>query len=175
MLQVGVAAYGSEPSENLKCLAREFVRELSKRFERVTLVLGGDWGLMGTVVEEALKFENLNVVLVMPERRSSRFERVVCIRTGLSPNARSTILVNSSDVLVALGGGAGTIMETLMAYREGKPVVAIVGYGADSDWFFKSMGKYPDSRGLAPYYIVSNACEAVNIIAKIVENGHHHV
>jgi len=167
MVQIGIAAYGSKPSLELEMLARNFIRTLSKRVKDATLILGGDWGLMGVVVDEALR-QGLNVVLVLPEDREPTHKGVVKVKTGLSPNGRSTILVKSSDLLVVLGGGAGTIMESLMAYREGKPVIAIVGYGADSDWFFASIKRYPDRRGLAPYYIVKKCEEAVDLIVKLL-------
>ena len=45
-------------------------------------------------------------------------------RRGLDPLSRNHINVLSSNVLVALPGGAGTASEVLLALRYGRPVVA---------------------------------------------------
>ncbi len=55
-------------------------------------------------------------------------------------------MVRSSDVLVALGGGAGTIIEVLLAYAMGKPAYVLVGTNLSSDALPKAFPEYVDDR-----------------------------
>ena len=169
-IQLGIAAYGGEPSQELIGMAKEFLKTLkSKIIDDVVLILGGYWGLMGYITEEAIRL-GFKVVHILPEKaEAKKVENAIAIRTGSSPNLRSTILVRSSDVLIVLGGGAGTMMEALMAYREGIPIVAIVGYGADSDKFFKVYDKSFDSRGLSKIVVCNNVLEAVRKILELIK------
>jgi len=50
------------------------------------------------------------------------------ITTGMS-HARNTIVVSSSDVLIAINGRPGTLSEISLAFCMGKPVVAVRGSG----------------------------------------------
>ncbi|MEM3979655.1 MAG: hypothetical protein QXF79_00170, partial [Ignisphaera sp.] len=46
---------------------------------------------------------------------------------------RSSILVHASDMLVAIGGGIGSIEEIITAYNEGKQVYVLVDTGLPTD------------------------------------------
>ena len=48
----------------------------------------------------------------------------VVVPTGLN-HARNVVLVAMADVVVALGGGAGTLSEIALAWQHGKPIVAL--------------------------------------------------
>jgi len=108
------------------------VREVSKCGP--TLILGGYWGLMKVVVDEAAAL-GLKTVLILPMEHEAVEPPtgVILIRTGMEYRARSVPLVRSSDALVALGGEAGTMIEALMAYAMGKPVIVLTGLGFSSD------------------------------------------
>lgn len=160
--QVGIAAYGGEPPKKLVSVAEEFVKELGSKVSRdMVFILGGDWGLMGVIGEEAVK-NGIYTVYILPRSRSSKskVENAVYVKTGSSPNLRSSILVSSSDVLVVVGGGAGCMMEALMAYREGIPIIAIIGHGADSDKFFNCFKGPFDSRLSSRVYVTDSPKEA---------------
>ena len=156
-MRVAVAACGCEgPSELASRLSRE-AAELG-----VELALGGCWGLMGKVVREALKL-GVEVTVFLPIGASCDIEGhgLKIINTNMTPNMRSVLLVSSSDALLALGGGAGTVMEVLMAYRERKKVALVKGYGMDSDKYFEIMEKGIDSRELAPVRAFKCPAEAL--------------
>jgi uncharacterized protein (TIGR00725 family) len=57
-------------------------------------------------------------------------------------------LVRSSDILVALGGGVGTIIEILIAYAMGKPIYILTDTRLDTDKLESSFGEYIDERKL---------------------------
>ncbi len=168
MKVVGIAAYGGHPSECLAREAREFVKHIAKLASSIALAVGGCWGLMEVVVREALN-QGLTVIVLAPSERSSYcreyagYRNLLLFDTGVNDNARSVLLVRVSQVLVALGGGAGTFMEALMAYREAKPVVALTGCGADTDMYFLEAYKRwgcLDSRCIERLYVVKNGSEA---------------
>jgi len=135
MLQIGVAAYSGAPSFQHIVCGREFVSVIAEKCGRkCALVLGGYRGLMQVVVDAAVE-KGLQVMLVLPrEYEDEEFpHNVLLVRTGMDPRTRSMILVRSSDVLVALGGGIGTIVEVFGAYGMLIPVVLVSETGLPTD------------------------------------------
>jgi len=122
---------------------------------------------MGKVVEEALK-RGVKVTLFLPlgAEYPCAWEGLTVISTNLTPNMRSSLLVHSSDALLALGGGAGTVMEALMAYREGKKVALVMGHGMDSDKYFEVMKDGIDSRRNAPVRAFGSPAEALEWLVR---------
>ena len=146
-MQVVVAAHSSEPSRDVVEKAKAFVRELAKCGREITLLLGGYWGLMKVVVDEALDL-GMRVVVVLPlEREDVEVPKgVIRVNTGCEYRCRSVVLVRSGDVLVSLGGGSGTMAEMLMAYAMGIPVFALVNTGMYSDELARAFPEYFDER-----------------------------
>ncbi|MEM3802623.1 MAG: LOG family protein, partial [Saccharolobus sp.] len=114
-MQLSIAAHSEEPNEELVEKVRIFIKNVKKC--NPTLLLGGYWGLMKTIVDEAIK-EGLRVVLILPiERENVKLpENVIAIKSACDFRCRSVILVRSSDALVSLGGGVGTEIEIMIAY-----------------------------------------------------------
>jgi hypothetical protein len=52
------------------------------------------------------------------------------------------VLVSTADVVVAIGGGAGTLSELAAAWQLGKPVVAV----GDAGWAGRIAGQAIDGR-----------------------------
>ncbi|WP_338602339.1 LOG family protein [Sulfolobus tengchongensis] len=142
---ISVAAHSEEPSREIAEKARSFVRKVSPC--NPTLLLGGYWGLMKTVVDEAIK-QGLTVVLILPIERENIDlpAQVIPIRSGCEFRCRSVILVRSGDVLVSLGGGVGTEIEIMLAYAMGKPIYAITETGLSTDHFARAFPEYIDDR-----------------------------
>ena len=146
-MQVVIAAHSSDPSRDVAEKAKVFVRELANCGRDITLLLGGYWGLMKVVVDEAIGL-GMRVIVILPlEREHVELpEGVVKINSGCEYRCRSVILVRSGDVLVSLGGGSGTMAEMLMAYAMGIPVFALVGTGMYSDELARAFPEYFDER-----------------------------
>ncbi|MEZ0346725.1 MAG: LOG family protein [Infirmifilum sp.] len=156
MRVIGIACLGTEPPDYLVEKAVSFVRELKNLCkEEVFLALGGYWGLMKRVVDEAIA-AGFRVVLFPPlERESEIFpDQALVVKTGMGYRLRSVIFVRTVDVLVALGGEAGTIQEVITAYLEGKPVLVLGETGFASDKL-KIFAPYVDSRKTVGVKIVS--------------------
>ncbi len=157
MLQIAVAAHSSEPCDGLAEKAREFVSYLKE--ERVVLLLGGYWGLMRVVADEALS-RDIPVAMVLPIERDIEVpDGVIRIDSGMEYRARSVPLVRSADVLVALGGGAGTIIEVLLAYAMGKPTFVLKGNGMSSDQLEKAFPEFVDERKVVKIRYFDNVRE----------------
>lgn len=131
---VAVAAHSEPPDATNLGRVRRFVELLAGSCgDSIVLLVGGYWGFMKVVVDEALR-RGLKVVVLPPvEREDVEFpEGAIVLRTGLSYRLRSVAMVRSCDALVVLGGASGTIQELVTAYTEGKPVLLLLS-GLPSD------------------------------------------
>ncbi|MET1128694.1 MAG: LOG family protein [Thermoproteota archaeon] len=136
-MQVAVAAYSGDLGQPYRREAQRFVERVAELCGRDTVMfLGGYRGLMRVVADEALK-AGLQVVFVIPVdyEADSYPAGSVVVRTGLGPRERSAVLVRSGDVVVALGGGLGTLFEVFLAVSYGKRILMLRGFGAPSDKF----------------------------------------
>jgi len=93
------------------------------------LVCGGRGGVMEAVSRGAKKAGGI-VVGILPsyDKKEANQYVDIPITTGMS-HARNTIVVSSSDVLIAINGRPGTLSEISLAFCMGKPVVAVRGSG----------------------------------------------
>ncbi|MCS6803676.1 MAG: TIGR00725 family protein [Acidobacteriota bacterium] len=91
------------------------------------LLCGGGTGVMEAAAQGA-KSEGGLTIGIMPgsnERESPPNPFIdVAIFTGMS-DARNAINASSSDVIIAVGGGFGTLSEIALALKIGKPVVLL--------------------------------------------------
>jgi uncharacterized protein (TIGR00725 family) len=162
---IGVAA-SSEGSN--RHLAHRFVGSLDVN---VRLFLGGYWGLMKDVADEAAD-RGIFTVLILPigpkETPPDR-PQLVSVDTGMEYRARSVLICRSCDVLVALGGEAGTIIEVYMAYAMGRPVVVLRNTGHTSDKL-QQMGEALDQRGTAKIYFVDEPEDAAKLSLSLASN-----
>ncbi|ADY02071.1 Rossmann fold nucleotide-binding protein-like protein [Vulcanisaeta moutnovskia 768-28] len=146
-MQIAIAAHSSPVDPKNEAMAREFLKELHSQCPSITLLLGGYWGFMKSIVDEALKL-SFKVVVILPlERHDVELPSdAIRIDSGCEFRCRSVIMVRSSDALVALGGGAGTIIEVLLAYAMGKPAYVLTGTNLSSDNLPKAFPEYIDER-----------------------------
>ncbi|BAB66937.1 LOG family protein [Sulfurisphaera tokodaii] len=163
-MQIGIAAHSGEVSEELKERAKRFVDEVSS-CKKVRLLLGGYWGLMKIVVDEALN-KGLPVVLFLPiEREEVEIpEEVIKVYTGCEFRCRSVMLVRSSDILVSLGGGVGTQIELFMAYAMGKPVYSLYKTGLSTDNLKQAYPEYFDDRQIVKIKYFDDEIKMANAI-----------
>ena len=85
-----------------------------------------------------------DVIAVIPgyDRAEATPHADLVVPTGLSL-ARNVVLVAMADVVVAVGGGAGTLSEIALAWQLGRPVVALAGSGG---WPARLAGQAIDDR-----------------------------
>ena len=89
------------------------------------LVCGGLGGVMEAACRGAKEAGGTTVGILPGTDRSDANEFVdVPIATGLG-EGRNAILVRSAEVLIAIGGGYGTLSEIALALRRGNRVVGL--------------------------------------------------
>ncbi|MFH1223718.1 MAG: TIGR00725 family protein, partial [Pseudomonadota bacterium] len=113
-----------------------------------TLVTGGRFGVMGAASKGARTIDQRpdtsRVIGILPGFDKSEANEYVdyIIPTGIGW-ARNQITVLASDVVVAIGGGAGTLCEMSYAWAYNKPVIAFDEVGG---WSEKLSGKKIDDK-----------------------------
>ncbi|EEB74707.1 TIGR00725 family protein [Thermococcus sp. AM4] len=168
MVQIAVAGSGdSELIPEAERKARAFARALPLD---VILLTGGKGGIMAVVSEEFRK-RGGTVVGILPGDEEGNPYSSVRIKTGFNPVGRSVVLVTSADVLVVLGGGSGTMVEALMAYNLGIPVVVLIGTGYRSDEL-RALAKdgFFDHRKRAKVAFTGSPEEAVRLAMDLAGN-----
>jgi uncharacterized protein (TIGR00725 family) len=119
---VGVVGSG-EADHSLERTAQEVGRLVAEA--GAVLVCGGRGGVMAAACRGAVSAGGLTVgILPGLDRRAANQWVTVALPTGLG-ELRNGLVVRASDVLVAVGGGYGTLSEVALALQAGVPVVAI--------------------------------------------------
>jgi uncharacterized protein (TIGR00725 family) len=121
-LHIGVVGEQDARPE-MRRLAEAVGREVARRGG--VLVCGGLGGVMEAASRGAAEAGGL-VVGILPGTRAEDANPYVTVPvvTGLG-EARNVIVVRSSDALVAVGGGYGTLSEVAYALKLGVPVVGL--------------------------------------------------
>lgn len=149
-IKIGVMGSASGPTLD-KAGNDEKCREVGREIARHGLILinGACPGLPHYAAQGA-KEEGGFVMGVSPafsehehveEYRSPNDSYDIVLFTGLGFMERDIMNIRSSDGLVFLGGGIGTINELTVAYEEGKPLAILTGTGGMSDHFLDMIVK----------------------------------
>ena len=88
-----------------------------------TLVCGGLSGVMEAACRGAKERDGLTIGIVPDTGNGNQYLDIV-IRTGLG-HARNTLVAQSSDAVIAIGGGYGTLSEIAIALKMSRPVFGI--------------------------------------------------
>jgi len=121
-LIIGVIG-GNHVDPQTYALAEEVGRRIAR--SGALLVCGGLGGVMEAACKGAREAGGLTVgILPGDDRRAANPYVAAPIATGLGM-ARNTIIVQASDVLIAISGSYGTLNEISAALNLGKPVVAL--------------------------------------------------
>jgi uncharacterized protein (TIGR00725 family) len=162
-LQIAVIGYNKECSEVARNLAFQAGQKIASA--GAVLVCGGLGGVMESACRGA-KEKGGTTVGIIPQDEFSFANQfcdiVVCTGIGY---ARDFIFASSADGIVAIGGGAGTLIEMSAGYMINKPVVAVAGSGGVSDDY---AGKYLDER--KRIMIAQDAESAVEMIVRMNES-----
>jgi uncharacterized protein (TIGR00725 family) len=116
---VAVIGPGDEPT----VAAAEVGRLLAER--GAMLVCGGRGGAMEAACRGAKEADGLTVGILPGSDRSGANPFVdVVLPTGLG-EARNALVVGAADVVIAIGGGYGTLSEIALALKAGKRVIGL--------------------------------------------------
>jgi hypothetical protein len=98
-----------------------------------TLISGGRGGVMAAASRGARRAGGC-VVGIVPSTAMEEGNPwcSVVIPTGLG-HARNALTALAGDVVVAIGGGAGTLSELAFAWMHGRPIIVVAGSGGWAD------------------------------------------
>jgi uncharacterized protein (TIGR00725 family) len=104
--------------------------------ERV-FICGGQGGFMEAVckgIKGSSKSYNGQTIGILPEDNDSNANPYIDIAlpTGLGI-ARNILIINSADIIISAGGGAGTLSELAFAWQKKKKVLCITQFGGWSN------------------------------------------
>lgn len=167
-MQIGVIGYNNSSSIQIKqttlSLAYEVGKIIAKR--NAILVSGGLGGVMEYSCKGAKDHGGFTIGIIPHEdynQANDYCDAVICTGIGLS---RDFIVAHSSDGIISVGGGVGTLIELCVGYMTKKPMVALKNSGGVSDIYG---GKFLDERNRilietredpssAVDYIISKTC-----------------
>jgi len=121
-LQIGVIGAGECSAKDYK-IAYEVGREIANA--GAVLVCGGLGGIMEGACKGTKKNKGVTVGILPGDSKKDANPYVdISIVTSLS-HARNNLVVRSSDVIIAIKGGYGTLSEIAIALKIGKKVIGI--------------------------------------------------
>lgn len=148
-LQIGIM--GSAADLNYSKEAEEFAKELGRLIARSNniLVYGAEKEYSSLSTNAAIEASKNNGITIGITGTKSKkiwgeFKPTVLIPCGLEiGGGREFTLVLSCDVIIAIGGGSGTLTEMAIAYQAGIPIIVIDKFDG---WAKKLSNKFIDDR-----------------------------
>lgn len=135
--QIGVIGYagseeypdGRQPVQRIYDAAEEIGFLLAQN--GATVVTGGKSGVMAAAARGAKRAKGMTVGIVKGTRRFTSNEWTdIEVLSGMTLDGfDEVLLVSMCDALIVAGGGAGTLEEIVLAYRNRKPVIALDATG----------------------------------------------
>jgi uncharacterized protein (TIGR00725 family) len=172
VLRIGVIGQSGAIPEETYQLAEEIGREIAIR--GAILLTGGTNGVMEAVSRGAKLADGLVVGILPGDSVDAANEYIdIPITTGLSFDYRSLILVHSSDALIMIAGGNGTLGELSAAYLNRKPVVVVEPTGGWAARIRSAAfdGCYLDDRKFTKLDFAHSAEEALDLVLARVTAG----
>ena len=148
-LQIGIM--GSAADLNYSKEAEEFAKELGRLIAKSNNILlyGAEKEYSSLSTNAAIEASKNNGITVGITGTKSKkiwgeFKPTVLIPCGLEiGGGREFTLVLSCDVIIAIGGGSGTLTEMAIAYQAGIPIIVIDKFDG---WAKKLSNKFIDDR-----------------------------
>ncbi len=97
-----------------------------------TVVCGGMGGVMEEAARGAASAGGASIGLLPRARSEANPYLTYALPTGLG-EARNFVITHAVGVLIAIGGGLGTLSEIAMALRLGKPVITLRSWTAQDE------------------------------------------
>ncbi|MBT9132319.1 TIGR00725 family protein [candidate division NPL-UPA2 bacterium Unc8] len=134
-MQIGVIG-SNRCSEEIVKIATDVGREIAR--SGATLVCGGMEGVMEAAARGA-KEEGGRTIGILPGFNKKQANKYIdfFIVTGMG-EGRNVIVVKSSDAIIAIAGGSGTLSEIAFALNASIPVVGL------NTWDLRISGRKPE-------------------------------
>jgi len=148
------------PAEKIFRLAYELGKLVARN--NALLVTGGKGGIMESAARGAKDAGGTTIGVVQGSQRlTSNAYTDVEVVSGMAATGEETILVLMCDGLIGIGGGAGTLQELAIAYRNQKPVVLL---NSQKGWSKSLAGTYLDSRKKIKFRSADSPQKAVKML-----------
>lgn len=173
MKKIQIGIMGSAEDLNYSEKALQFAKELGREIARndAILIYGAEKeysSLSTNAAMEASKNNGITVGITGGKKKEvyGDFLPTILIPCGLEiGGGREFNLVLACDVIIAIGGGSGTLTEMGIAYQAGIPIVTIDCF---SGWSKKMSNKYFDERKRIKCVSASSPKEAVTTALSLV-------
>jgi uncharacterized protein (TIGR00725 family) len=146
----------------------DFCRQLGRMLAEMNAVVitGGRSGVMEAVCRGAYDAGGITVGILpgMFSGDANSYCRVV-IPTGMG-HGRNILTILPADLVIAVGGKAGTLSEMGFAWIHNKPMIAVKKFGG---WAEKMAGKGIDDRRTDPVIEVSSLEEIRQVVGKLIQ------
>lgn len=160
-MQIGVIGHDSRASEKALSCAYEAGKEIARQGH--VLICGGRGGIMEQACRGCSEEGGTGVGILPSADGSDANPHVkIQIRTGMG-FGRNSLVALSSDVLIVIGGGSGTLCEICFAWQTGKKIIALEGTGGVADQY---AGKSLDGKRTDKIIPAKSAEEAVALALK---------
>lgn len=159
-------------SKKVNRLAEEIGLLLGKA--RAVVITGGKGGIMESTAKGVKQAGGITLGVIKGEKRltSNRFTDIEIVTGMAFDGLDELLLVLACDALIVLGGGAGTLQEIAIAYRNRKPLVVLEN---TKGWSQKLCGKYLDERKVVRIQSAKTPPKAVSLALKLArKNLSHH-
>ncbi|MFW9852359.1 MAG: TIGR00725 family protein [Candidatus Thorarchaeota archaeon] len=167
-IQVAVIGFG-DLTENpaLDGIAEKLGKLLIDNDYRI--LCGGLGGVMSSICKGAKESSNYKegmTVGIIPSLDTSLTNPYVDIRiaTGMS-YSRNQIIIASSDIVISIGGGAGTLSEIAFAWQMNKKVISLSKSGG---WSEKLAGKKIDNKRSDIIHEAETEEEVISLISQLL-------
>lgn len=135
------------------------------------LVCGGLGGIMEAAckgVHDSEKYIPGKSIGIIPYDDKSRANKYcdIVIPTGMG-FGRNVLVVNSADIVIALGGGSGTLSEIAFAWQMNRYIICFDGFNG---WSSELAGNKLDNRREKPILKASSIEQIKKLITDILNN-----
>ena len=164
---IGVIGSNKPQLENLS-IAEELGKEIINN--DYFLVNGGLGGIMEAVSKGARNSSNykpgmiLGIIPSYDKTTANKYIDIV-IPSGMG-FARNALVVATSDIIISLEGGSGTLSEIALGWQLRRPIIALTNTGG---WSSKLAGSRIDYRGENEIFKADSVNMAIEIIKKLID------
>lgn len=175
MKKIQIGIMGSAADLNYGNEAENFAKELGKLIAESNniLIYGAEkeyTSLSTEAAKEASKNGGITVGITGGKKKEvyGKFRPTILIPCGLEiGGGREFNLVLSCDVIIAIGGGSGTLTEMAIAYQAGIPIVVVDKFAG---WAQKLSNEYIDDRKRLKCISVSTPKDALDKALELAKN-----